>query len=470
MATPARQPTLAGQHLRWLAGLFLLLEGVTIASTLVFVLWPMARRSADDLAGLMVLSAQTWAELPPETRPVFQAELIRTHQIALQLDLSPGGDGLASHGFYIAFLERALAARQDASGDLIRRPGPDAREWLWARVDAGGRTIGVGIPTARMDTRPFQALAVTLLVGSCLVGVAAWWLARRIAQPVARLERAAEQLAAGARPDLLPRDGPRELSQLAGHFNDMALQVRELIDARTTLFAGLSHDLRTPLARMRLALEMLTLRPEPRLIERLEHDIEEMNALIGQLLDLARGLDRARHADIDLEVWLRRRAEAKAAEAERTGSTIEVRCGPGLRLRTADGLLGRVVDNLLGNALAHAPGPIELHAHRWNNAEGVPMVRLQVLDRGPGIPADQLDAMWRPFERLDASRRRATGGYGLGLAIVRQLTRAQGWTATLGARDGGGLVATVEWPWVAPEAGADDAGAVVPDRPAATDA
>ena len=447
MARAHRPMTLAQQNLRWLAALFLGLELVTVVAALVFVLLPLAERSADDLSGLMVLSAQTWIELPVDRRPDFEDELRTRHLLALRPGMPPPADSGLRHGFYLRFLERALERRLGSPTFFSADVGPDGGEWLWTSVAAGGRPIGVGFAYARMKTHPFQALGAALLAGTLGVSLAAWWLARRIAGPVAALEEAAAQLAAGASPALLPETGPRELAQLAGHFNQMALQVRELLDARTTLLAGVSHDLRTPLARMRLALEMLTLKPDAALLARLEADIEEMNGLIGQLLDLARGVGGEPAKRFDLEPWLQDRARLHAEAAARAGGAVTVACPAGLRVQAAPGLLGRVVDNLLGNATRYAPGPVELRAHVTAGRSGE-VVRISVLDRGPGIPPDQRAAVWRPFQRVEGSRSPQTGGYGLGLAIVRQLAQTQGWQADLAARQGGGLQASIEVPMV----------------------
>ena len=264
---------LARLYVRWLAALFIAIELVTAAAALVFIFLPMSERAADDLAGLMVLSAQTWAELPPETRPVFEEELTRSYQIALRPGMQPAPDTGLRHGWYLRFLERAFERRLGHEAFFLPEVAKDGSDWLWIAIPAGGRSIGIGFATSRMQVNPFGALAVALAVGTLLVLVLAGWLASRIAQPIARLELAAAHLAKGASPALLPETGPREHADLAHHFNHMALQVRELSDARTTLFAGISHDLRTPLARLRLALELLTIKPDPALIQRLEHDI-----------------------------------------------------------------------------------------------------------------------------------------------------------------------------------------------------
>ena len=459
MKTAAGRPaSLAQYYLRRLIALFLALVLVILAPVLGFVFLPLSERSADDLAGLMVLSVQTWAELPPETRSAFESELLRHHHLALQPAAPRPADASLVHGFYIGFLDQSLPQRSGKPAVLVRAPGPQGVDWFWTTVAAGDQAIGIGFSHERMTMRPLLALGVSLLAGITIAALAALWLARRIAQPVACLEQAAAELAHGARPALLAQTGPRELADLAGHFNQMALQVRELLDARTTLLAGLSHDLRTPLARMRLAVALLTLKPRPALIERLEQDIEEMNLLIGQLLDLARGMNPEYRQTLDLASWLAARASMHADTARTAKATITVRCTPALQVQAAAGMLGRVLDNLLGNALRYAPGPIELTAQAITTTPSGG-VRISVLDRGPGIDADQIGAVWRPFHRVEASRNPQTGGYGLGLAIVRQLASAQGWQVGLAARDGGGLQAWVELTDVLPRAGQAVAGA-----------
>jgi two-component system osmolarity sensor histidine kinase EnvZ len=352
---------------------------------------------------------------------------------------APPDTGLR-HGPYLLFLERALAQRTGHEVFFHAERAADGQLWLWTAVESGGRLMGVGFAEDRMKTRPLGALALPFVIGLVLVLLLSWWLARRIAEPVTRFEAAAAELAQGDSPEPLRETGPRELAGLARHFNDMARRVRELLDARTTLFAGVSHDLRTPLARMRLALEMLSLRPDPALIARLERDIEEMNALIGQMLEIARGLNTEMPSEFDLCTWLLERARNHADAARAAGSTLAVACDESLRVRAAPGALGRVVDNLLSNALRHAPGPIELAAH----AVGAGAIRVSVLDRGPSIAPEQLALVFRPFHRASAAA--APDSFGLGLAIVQQLARAHGWQVGVTPREGGGLEAWVDLP------------------------
>jgi two-component system osmolarity sensor histidine kinase EnvZ len=278
---------------------------------------------------------------------------------------------------------------------------------------------------------------LTAAAGLILAVLAAVWLARRIVAPLERLDAAAALLGRGERPALLPETGPRELARLAHRVNALGREVHELLDGRTTLLAGLSHDLRTPLARMRLAIEMLSRRPDPALIERLERDIEEMNRLVGDMLELARGLGQEAPRRIDVGELL----EQLARSAREAGASVTVVSAP-CTATAAPMALRRVLGNLLSNAQRYGgAGMIELQAQRDGGA-----VRIGVLDRGRGIPDDQLEAVFRPFHRVESSRSRGTGGSGLGLAIVRQLAQANGWTVSLENRAGGGLAAWVTLP------------------------
>jgi two-component system osmolarity sensor histidine kinase EnvZ len=189
---------------------------------------------------------------------------------------------------------------------------------------------------------------------------------------------------------------------------------------------------------------MLDPPPRPEALRRLEADIEQLNRLIGVMLGIARGLSTEPATEIALREWLQARVQAHAALVADAAAAPSIDCDPTLRVRAAPGMLGRVVDNLLENAMRHAPGPIDLVAQPCAGAAATPGVRIGVLDRGPSIPAHELEAVFRPFHRVDRSRSPATGGFGLGLAIVRQLARANGWRVTLANREGGGLEAWIE--------------------------
>jgi two-component system, OmpR family, osmolarity sensor histidine kinase EnvZ len=430
-------PSLAQQNTRLLAVAFVMLELIVMGLFAFWVMLPLARRSADDLAGLMVLSAQTWAELPPVTRPAFEVELLKSHALVLRAD-PPGAARDEWHPPYFYLLEDALARRTGHAQHLAREQ-LDSGTWYWASVPAGSGQLSVGLSASRIDSQPITAFFVAIFAGFAGASGISIWLARRLTRPLAQLEAASALIGQGGMPVLLPETGPLEMVRLSRRFNAMAQQVRDLLSTRTTLLAGVSHDLRTPLSRMRLALEMLRDKPDPGLIDRMDRDIEQMNQLIGQVLDLARGLAHEANVPTNVAALLQQLADEHA----NADTAILVNC-PTVQLDVAPAALHRALGNLLQNALRYAPGqPVELVGDVSQTR-----MRLGVLDRGPGIAAEHLDAVFEPFHRLETSRSRATGGAGLGLAIVRELARVHGWQVQLQARPGGGLQAwiTIEAP------------------------
>lgn len=393
------------------------------------MLFPLAQRSADDLAELIVLSAQTWVELPPETRPDFEQELARNHGLWLFEARSPLPPS-ARFGPYQQWLEAALEKR---AGKPVRVVVSEWSEpWFWTEVSVAGQAIRIGFPKSRIGAQPFLALLLVLGAGVLVALATSLVLARRITLPLARLSLATARVGKGETPELLPESGPQELAAVARNFNLMARQVRDLLANRTTLLAGISHDLRTPLARMRLALEMLPETSDPKLVERMQRDLEQMNHLIGAFLDLSRGLGYEEKQPVDLNVLIGELAE----DARHGGATVECRSdiSPGA-IKTAPLALRRILSNLLDNAIRYGAGkPVTIE---WEaSPEGV--IRISVLDRGPGIPEDLRETVFQPFYRMESSRSAATGGSGLGLAIARQLAESNGWKLELLPRTGGG--------------------------------
>lgn len=440
--TGPHKRTLRQQTLRAMLVLVLLLELAFAGVALLFVLKPMAQRSADDLAGLMVLSAQTWAELPPQTRPAFQQELHNRYRLSLLPDMQPPADNGTTHGLYIGFVEQSLQRRTGHAVYFRRQTDAQGHIWLWTSIPAGGRDIGVGFDTSRIQTQPIRALLIGLALTLPLSFLLALWWARRISRPLVSMEQAAAGLARGDTPLRLSQSGPREIANLAAHFNQMAERIDALLQARTTLLVGVSHDLRSPLARIRLALELQRMAPTPERLDQIERDVLAMDRLIGEVLALARGLRAQAAEDLVLKPWLQERLQMHDEWATSRGATLGVQCPDDLHAWVDAAALQRVVDNFLTNAVHYAAGPITLQAGPGSSPG---RVRIAVLDRGPGIPADQLDAVFAPFTRLDSARTPGQGS-GLGLAIARQLAQQHGWAVGLQQRDGGGLIAWVEVP------------------------
>ncbi|BBP01984.1 ATP-binding protein [Sulfuriferula nivalis] len=409
---------------------FIVFQSLAIALVSFTILTPLAQRSADDLAALIVLSAQTWVELPPETRPAFEQELRLHHNLRLS-KVDDIIDTPANRFLNSRNIEAALSQR--TRQNIILESG-DA-DWVWADMRMGGHFIRVGFEKTRYNVRAPLAAVGLVSLGALLIWITALIVVRRITHTLAQLSAAAAQVGQGKMPQPLPEHGARELVTLAQAFNQMANEVQELLANRTTLLAGISHDLRTPIARMRLAVAMLPEVTDPKLIEQIERDLVQMNQLIADFLDMARGLNSEAHHSCDVVSIL----QSLVDDAKRGGGNVSLNAPAVCEAIIAPHALQRIVTNLIQNAVRYGqPHPVEVRC-----APSASGIEIQVLDQGPGIPEDQLELVFRPFFRLESSRNIATGGSGLGLAIARQLAQAHGWQLNLAAREGGGLVATL---------------------------
>ena len=268
------------------------------------------------------------------------------------------------------------------------------------------------------------------LLALALVG--AWLIASNLARSLAALGRAAGRLGRGEAHQPLAETGPRELRSVAAAFNRMASDLDSMERERAMVLAGISHDLRTPLSRMRLALEMsgATTDEMRDYGAAIVADIEEIDAIIGQFLDFARGANEQKTRQ-DPRPLLEELAEHYA----RLGKNIAMKSDGAAPFSFARMALRRALGNLIDNALRYAGEPVEVEL-RHTPGE----VLIEVRDRGPGIPRSETERLKRPFTRLDAARSGPVGS-GLGLAIVERVARAHGGRLDLAPRDGGGLVA-----------------------------
>ncbi len=271
--------------------------------------------------------------------------------------------------------------------------------------------------------------------GAALLALAlagAWLIASSIARPLAALTRAAARIGRGEAHQPLAEEGPRELRGLGAAFNRMARDLESMERERAMVLAGISHDVRTPLSRMRLALEMGGatndgLRGDA---AAMVADIEEIDAIIGQFLDFARGVKEQKTPQ-DLGGLLDELAEHYA----RLGKDISLRKEADGALSFARMAVRRAVSNLVDNALRYGREPIEILLA----PDGTGAI-IEVNDRGPGIPPGEVERLKRPFTRLESARS-GPAGSGLGLAIEERVARAHGGALELGPREGGGLVA-----------------------------
>jgi signal transduction histidine kinase len=282
---------------------------------------------------------------------------------------------------------------------------------------------------------PWRASLVDYGVRLLVIALAAWWGSRWLAGPVRRLVSAAQQLtpalAQGRPAPALSEDaGTREVRDAAAVFNRMAAELSGQFEERGLMMAAISHDLRTPLTRMRLRLE--TGEVEARVRERCIDDLREMNRLVESVIDVFRPAEAAAPQRVDLAAL----AQSAVDDLAETGAKVSFE-GPPAVVSADPVALRRVVDNLVGNALRYA-GNARVSV---DLAAGV--TRLVVEDDGPGIPQAELERVRQPFRRVESSRNRETGGTGLGLYIAQQLVRRQGAVLGLSNRPEGGLRAEV---------------------------
>lgn len=295
---------------------------------------------------------------------------------------------------------------------------------------------------ARLPTFPSLPPALTLSgslidygVRLLVIALAAWWGSRWLARPVRRLVAAAQGLTPALAqgrpaPTLAQDEGTREVREAAAVFNRMAAELSRQFEERGLMIAAISHDLRTPLTRLRLRLE--TGEVEAGVRERCVEDIREMGRLVESSIDLFRPADALPLQRVDLAAL----AQSAVDDLAEAGAAVRFE-GPAAVVHADPVALRRVLDNLVGNALRYAGGA----RVRVDLSAGV--TRLLVEDDGPGIPEAELARVLQPFRRLESSRNRATGGSGLGLYIAQQLARRQGAALCLSNRPEGGLRAEV---------------------------
>ncbi len=280
----------------------------------------------------------------------------------------------------------------------------------------------------------------TTLMALGVIGISIL-LVRWMTQPLRTFADAAQRLYRGTETVAVPEEGPREVRELASAFNDMQTRIKTLIDDRTHALAAVSHDLRTPLTRLRLKTEDVGDGP---LGNAMRADLSEMEAMIDQTLAYLRG-DRSdeEFRQVDLAALLGTLVD----DASDAGSGSTLAGLPKLAIRARPLALKRAFANLIQNAVNYGRVARLTLEQTGTNAEVV------IDDDGPGIPADQVEAAFAPFTRLEASRSKETGGFGLGLTIARTIIEGHGGSIRLENRFEGGLKVMVCLPVIGPGAG-----------------
>lgn len=313
-----------------------------------------------------------------------------------------------------------------ASDNLIFPPFAAA----WRQPNGHWRVIEPWRPTlTTWHARLLLSLGLTILLLSPL----AYLLARRMTAPISAFAEAAERLGADPNAPPLELRGPSEVRTATAAFNEMQAKLKRYVEGRTEMLAAIAHDLKTPLTRLRFRADAAP----PELRDKLAADVAEMDAMIAAVLAYVRGgQDRASWTLIDLTALV----QAAADDFADTGAKVTFGATEQARVKGDTLALRRLVANLLQNAVKFA-GEAEVSVVARDGQAVV-----EVGDRGPGLPASDLENAFEPFRRAEPSRSKDTGGVGLGLPIARAIAREHGGEVVLRVREGGGLVAEVRLP------------------------
>jgi signal transduction histidine kinase len=432
----------AGARLRWPRTLgsrlfLILLAGLAVAHALSFSVLFLERYMAakavmlDTLERDIATSVAILDRLPAKERPEWIAPLDRGTYGYVLGPGTPGTPQLSERANEIAAkIRAAIGGRYTVTVETI----PGAQEHLQAHLRLGdGSALTVDIkPAMRPLTRWLPYVLVIQLV---LLVLCSWFAVRLAIRPLVRLAQAADTLDLSKDAPRLQESGPAEVAYAATAFNAMRDRITHYLQERVQILAAISHDLQTPITRMKLRAEVADESPER---GKLLQDLTEIERLVREGITYAKSAhgDAEKPARVDLASFL----ESLVFDYQDTGNPVTLRNGAAVTLQTRTHALRRILTNLIDNALKFgAAAEVEAEA----DAQAL---TIRVLDRGPGIPEEHLEAVMQPFFRLEQSRNRGTGGTGLGLAIAQQLAQAIGATLALSNRAGGGLQAQLRIP------------------------
>lgn len=419
--------SLLARNAALLAALVVVGQLISLFGYFFLVQMPRAAQLAETTQRYAMVLETTLAKLPPPARDA-----------VLALDGSPvqrranpppvTGPSRALAALLIHRFERALAARLDGRRIGIVRGGEDM---LWIELRVPGDRLWFVTGTSRIIADNVTNWVIVSTIGAIIGILGALLIQRRINKPLAALGEAAQRLGAGTPGPPVPEEGPTELAALSRQFNRMVADLAAVDRNRALMLAGISHDVRTPLTRVRLATELLEGQAEAELLQRIRANLGEVDHILGQFLAFAR--DEAAEApefrDVNALVAGRVAAQEQPADQLR----FEAGDVPDLSLRPL--AIARAVDNLIGNALKHGAAPV-IVSTRFEQGKVV----IAVADKGKGVDPAEIDRLRRPFERGEAGG----ASTGLGLAIVDRIARLHG--GALAFRNGAGFVAQLELP------------------------
>jgi signal transduction histidine kinase len=280
----------------------------------------------------------------------------------------------------------------------------------------------------------FESLVPRLLLLLAVCFALAAYLVRMTTRPLDRLARAADAFGEEREGEPLAPSGPSEVRKVIEAFNRMQARVRRQLRERAQLLGAISHDLKTPITRLRLRSELLQ---DAALRAKIERDLDEMEAMVASTLAFFSAVgDESRRQPLDIAALV----DSLCEDRREAGEAVSVRGAPQAPYTADPQALRRCLDNLIGNALRYG-GCAEVEIDDSGQC-----LRIAVRDRGPGIPPEELERVFEPYYRLESSRNRTSGGTGLGLSIARNIARWHGGDIRLDNAPGGGLIAELRLP------------------------
>ncbi|WP_412971468.1 two-component system sensor histidine kinase EnvZ [Glaciecola sp. MF2-115] len=336
---------------------------------------------------------------------------------------------------YYSFMSKQISKKLGGETDVRTTGGVNYLMWIRPPQDPN---IWISIPMQGIEESDFSPLTIYLIVISILSVAGGWLFVRRLNRPLQALQRAARKVGKGQFPDPLPLEGSSEMVAVTNAFNKMSQGIHQLESDRVLMTAGISHDLRTPLTRIRLASEML---PEDQawVKDGIEHDIEDMNAIIDQFIDYARQDRQEATENVDLNRVIKELVEGRILEPDHS---IELQLAqlPNAKLRVVG--IKRVLDNLIENAFRYGSERISIITNVDHKAK---VLICNVRDYGKGIPEADIPMLFAPFAQGDKAR--GSVGSGLGLAITKRIVESHGGKMLFTNHSSGGLSAGFSLPY-----------------------
>lgn len=367
----------------------------------------------------------------------------------------------------IDWIERVKRGRVHTADTFLGRFGPG--QFLRQSITADNGRRYLLIIELPPEDHPFfgphGVPGLGILIAIISSGLVCYILARYLTSPIVQLRGATQKLASG---DLTARAGMPasrrhdEMAELMRDFDRMAERLEDLVTAQNRLLTDISHELRSPLARLNVALELARQRsgPEARsALDRIDRETNRLNQLIQRLLTIARleaGDESIEKIPVHLEQIINEIAKDAAFEAQGRGCQVEATIVDDCVVVGSPGLLHSAIENVVRNAIryTHDGTSVEVRLEQGvgqPNGASVPEAVVRVTDSGPGVPEDALDKLFRPFYRIDDARGRQTGGVGLGLAITDRAVRLHGGTIRVSNRPQGGLMVEIRLPLASEE-------------------